>query len=633
MHPKISVIVPVYNVEKYLDQCLQSILNQDYKNLEILLIDDKSTDSSLQICKQYEKKYKSIKVIQNEKNRGLSYTRNNGISYASGEYIGFLDSDDYIDPNYYSSLLKTIQEAKTKIAVCDIVTVTKYQKIRNNCGGKNALEFINHPLAASACNKLFHKSLFQENRFEVGKTNEDLAVILPLLAKMKASYTKDTVYYYVQRDNSIQNKGINKQKLDICHATHETLKKIEREKNYEALKDAIIYQQLINFLLYFPEKEPNYRKRYSFLKEFYQKKRSYSFHSNPYFKNFLKENGKINRLYYSLLTLFFDHGFVFFTNCLIHLSLKYKSRKKKVIDDAITLEKIEELAKMQKEKKEVEKKVSVVIPNYNYSMYLYERVYSILYQSYKIDEIIFLDDVSTDESVQVMEELKQKIEKYIPVKSKYNKKNVGTFSQWETGFKLATSPYVWIAEADDYSQSLFLETAMAKFVEDDVLISYVDSAFINSEGFCFLKSVEKQIDVRKTGHWKKDYIIDGEEEYSSYTFLNCTIANVSSAIIKKKNYRDAFHLAKTYRQAGDWMFYVNVMRQGKIAYTAKTYNYYRVHLNNVSTVTKKQDHLNEIKQIHQYFDQVYHLTNWQKEEIKKRYQFLKKAWKIDEVKK
>ena len=99
-YPKISVVVPIYNVESYLEKSLDSILNQDYPNLEIILIDDCSKDSSYSIAKKYQKKDKRIVLLQNPKNRGLSFTRNRGIEVATGDYIGFIDSDDTIPTNY-----------------------------------------------------------------------------------------------------------------------------------------------------------------------------------------------------------------------------------------------------------------------------------------------------------------------------------------------------------------------------------------------------------------------------------------------------------------------------------------------------------------------------------------------------
>lgn len=111
----VTVIVPIYNVEKYLDMCIQSILNQIYKNLEILLIDDGSTDSSYQICQRYAKEDSRIKVIK-KKNSGLGATRNVGIEYASGQYIYFLDSDDYIEKDLFSTVIPYM--SKNKLELC-----------------------------------------------------------------------------------------------------------------------------------------------------------------------------------------------------------------------------------------------------------------------------------------------------------------------------------------------------------------------------------------------------------------------------------------------------------------------------------------------------------------------------------
>ena len=148
--PKVSIIVPIYNVENYLPICLDSLVNQDYDNIEIILVDDKSTDKSFSICKDYAKKYKKIILLQNEKNEGASSARNKGLRVASGEYIGFVDSDDYIQSNYYSELVKDLKKNSADIAVCDIVITSKYTRERVSCGVKDGtkLDFINNGLAA-----------------------------------------------------------------------------------------------------------------------------------------------------------------------------------------------------------------------------------------------------------------------------------------------------------------------------------------------------------------------------------------------------------------------------------------------------------------------------------------------------
>ncbi len=634
---KISVIVPVYNVEKYLRKCLDSLLCQTYKNLEIILIEDCSTDNSLQICQEYEKNNSNITLLQNKVNHGLSYNRNKGIKKATGDYIGFIDSDDYVSENYYECLAKAIIKNDADIAVCDINLVFPYSQERKKCGdiqGKTT-SFINNGLVASACNKLFKINLFDHISFEVGKYNEDIAVVVPLLLKAnKVVYEEKVFYNYVQRNNSIQNSPLSEKKLDIFAAISLTLQRIRNVENYDYYKESILFQQLISFIMYVPEKEKNFLTRYKFLKKFRKYSKIYCFSDNSFFKEEIRDKGRIYTLYYSLLVKFIDLGFILFATILISMRLLYQKKNKPIIKKGIRLEDIVEQAKKQNVRKDTTKKVSVVIPNYNYSQYLYQRVYSILYQDYKIDEIIILDDCSTDNSREMIDELIDSLKQYVHILSYYNSKNQGKACiQWEKGMKLATMPYVWIAEADDYSDPKFLKKVMEAFKDDKVILSYTDTAFINSTGQKILNSISKEIDIMKTGHWKKDYVNNGIDEFMNYTFLNCTIANVSSTVIKKDNYQEAFNLAKQYKQAGDWMFYSNLMQKGKIAYIAYPYNYYRVHTNNVSTITKKEDHFNEIKRIHCYFDEKFHLNEKQKKEIDKRYQFLKNVWQLGEMKK
>ena len=107
----------------------------------------------------------------------------------------------------------------------------------------------------------------------------------------------------------------------------------------------------------------------------------------------------------------------------------------------------------------------------------------------------------------------------------------------------------------------------------DIIISYCDTAFINGEGKLTLPSIKNEIDFMNTKHWDKDFVNDGKEEYKKYAFLNCTIANVSSTLIKKDDYHAFFELSGKFKQAGDWLFYVNIMQKGKIAYSSKTLNY------------------------------------------------------------
>ena len=630
---KISVIVSVYNTEKYVKKCIDSILNQTYENIELVLVEDKSTDKSLDVLKEYKNNSKVI-LIENKENKGLSYSRNIGLKKSTGKYIGYIDSDDYIESDYYEKLMNAIQKEQAEIAVCDMKLYyekTKTFQITRGCDGKEKIDFINNGLAASACNKLFKREIMEQYPFAEGKVNEDIAVVIPALVKAKkVVYVPDVYYYYVQRENSIQNSHFSEKRFDIFIGVESTLNRIKNEKNYELYKDAIVFNQLIALFLYVLPKVENSQERKKYLKKFGELSKKYNIRQNRYYWHFLSTMNKKSKMYYKLLFKFECTGHYTLANDLISfLNFFQKNIKKKIIPK-ITEEKIIKEAKKNSQKKEMDFKISVVIPNYNYERYLEERLYSVLNQEIKISEILLLDDCSTDNSREKIDHLVEILKEYINIKKVYNQKNSGSaFKQWEKGFEMATGDYVWIAEADDFCDKKMLKTLVKLLMKDsNIRISYCDTAFIDGVGKLILPSIKSEIDIMKTGHWDHDFIADGKEEIKKYAFLNCTIANVSSALIKKDNYHEYFKLSGKFKQAGDWLFYVNVMQNGKIAYSSKTLNYYRVHGNNVSSVTKKDAHLKEIKKIHAYFDEQFKLTKFQKKEIQKRYAFLEKVWNL-----
>ena len=169
--------------------------------------------------------------------------------------------------------------------------------------------------------------------------------------------------------------------------------------------------------------------------------------------------------------------------------------------------------------------------------------------------------------------------------------------------------------------------------DKNIYISYADTAFINAWDKIILPTIKPEIDIRKTNHWESDFVDNGLEEIKNYTFLNCIIANVSSCIIKKDNYDDIFEKIIEYKQAGDWLFYVSVMKKGDIAFCNKPLNYYRLHGNNVTSVTKKQKHFDEIVRIHGEIRNMIEMTPWHEDEIQKRYDFLKRVWDLEETEK
>lgn len=635
-NPKISVIVSVYNTEKYIEKCLDSLLNQTYSNIEIVVINDCSTDGSLKILKKYAKKYDNMILIENKENKGLSYSRNVGLEKATGEYIGYIDSDDYVDSTYYEQMMKAIKKEKSEIAIADMKIVYEDGSfpdyVSKGCNGEvNTLNIIKNGLAASACNKLFKRKIIEKYKFSEGKLNEDLAVILPsIVAAKKISYVENNNYYYVQHTGSIQNSRFSDRRFDIFYGVELTLKRIKGCKNYAKISQAIIYEQLIVLLIYVIPKEKNLIRRHHILKKYNQLSKKYNIRRNQYFWKFLEEQGRKHAIYYKILFKLNCNGLYILADLwmLMYDVLRSLLKAKNVKTDA----NMDDLIEKAKEQSKLNEKVSVsvVIPNYNYKRFLYQRLYSILSQKEKINEIIILDDCSTDDSRKEIDKIVAELEKYIDIKKVYNEKNSGSaFKQWEKGFSLAKSEYVWIAEADDYCSDKLLKQLVKPVVKNrDIIISYADTAFIDTVGNYLVKSIVPEIDILNTGHWNRNYVNNGKDEFNHYTYLNCTIANVSSCIIKNNNYSRFFKESGKFKQCGDWLLYANIMQLGDVAYSRQTLNYYRIHGSNVSSVTKKQAHMDEMKRVHGYFDEVYGLNKKQKENINKRYKILAKAWKL-----
>jgi len=230
----ISIVVPIYNVEKYLKQCIESLLSQTYKNLEILLIDDGSTDKCPQICDEYEKKDKRIKVIH-KKNGGLSDARNRGIEEAKGKYITFIDSDDYISENFVKKMYDSIIENNAEISQCNLVKVNDNAEVLQKIGYSDKSKFktkyeiikdlyTGHWENTIACNKLYKIELFENIRFPLGKLHEDEFTTYKVLYKAtKVAMVEEYLYKYRQNVNSITGEQFKVKRLDAIEAFEERL--------------------------------------------------------------------------------------------------------------------------------------------------------------------------------------------------------------------------------------------------------------------------------------------------------------------------------------------------------------------------------------------------------------------------
>lgn len=254
----ISIIIPVYNVEKYLKKCIQSILNQTYKNIQLILVDDGSTDNSGKICDELKNKDNRIGVIHKE-NGGLSEARNVGIENATGKYIAFVDSDDYVLKDMYETLYKNLIANDADISICkyqykkeekkvDLKADTKDIVVMNNLQALKEL-LLNKKITNHVINKLYKKEIFDNIKFPVGKKYEDIDVMYLLFERSsKIVYQDITKYIYINREGSIlhnKNPKLIQDYITIVNNRYEYLldkyKELKVELNYNLLFSILQY--------------------------------------------------------------------------------------------------------------------------------------------------------------------------------------------------------------------------------------------------------------------------------------------------------------------------------------------------------------------------------------------------------
>ena len=261
--PLVSVIVPIYNVEKYFRRCVDSILKQDYPNIEIWLVDDGSPDGCPAICDEYAQRDKRIKVIH-KPNGGLSDARNAAINLAKGEFITFIDSDDYVTQDYVSTLYSLIDRYKAQISIAmwhifpegDMpnmpeVTVNEHLMDRNTALSNM---FYQKGYDVSACVKMYHRSLFDSIRYPKGQLFEDLQTTFKLMLKCnRVVFTNKPVYFYMFRKGSIEGAPFSEKKMDSALEVFNLMRSYESQ--LQPVKDAL-RRKLVTFSFHLLLKMP-----------------------------------------------------------------------------------------------------------------------------------------------------------------------------------------------------------------------------------------------------------------------------------------------------------------------------------------------------------------------------------------
>jgi len=249
------------------------------------------------------------------------------------------------------------------------------------------------------------------------------------------------------------------------------------------------------------------------------------------------------------------------------------------------------------------KRVSVIVPNFNYARYLPERIASIVQQDYPIYEIIVLDDASTDESIEVLENLLGAL--HIDCKLVKNECNSGNpFAQWFKGVEMASGDYVWIAEADDLAEPEFLVEVLNPFADPSVVMSYCQSMQIDSNRKILCKNYLEYVSDISSEKWLQPYVEDGRYEISTCLAIKNAIPNVSGAIFKREVLfqcmKDNLAEIKKLRGAGDWLTYLYVLERGKIAFTPNPLNRHCRHEQSIIAESPRVAHLEEILAVQQW---------------------------------
>ena len=280
--PKVSVIVPIYNVEKYLDRCLNTIINQTLKEIEIILVDDKSPDNCPKMCDEYAKKDNRIKVIHKSKNEGLGFARNSGIEIAKGEFIAFVDSDDYIDLDFYEKLYKNRENSDVIYGLVKTESNGKIIKTTTNPLNQSKFEgeevltkvlynMIGHvnkniALGISVCKAIYKREIFEKYKIrfcsERQFISEDYIFDLDYLPKCKSISFVDDAYYYYCYNGSSLTKKYNKDRLEKYKILYkEILRKTKKINIYKDIEEGINFSFIGNIRVCIKQETYNDKKK------------------------------------------------------------------------------------------------------------------------------------------------------------------------------------------------------------------------------------------------------------------------------------------------------------------------------------------------------------------------------------
>ena len=434
---KISVVIPVYNVEQYLRQCMDSVIRQTYQNLDIICVNDGATDDSLKILEEYEKKDERVKIIT-QKNQGLSAARNTGIKNCRSALIYFIDSDDYIEENTIEILYKNMIYDNSDVSIgktCCVGDEKKIQSVQawinrwHKVGKFEIGQNIRSEIFPTAWNKLYKMSIIKKFniRFPEGLINEDEYWLWAYMVQCQTySVTDKAMYFYLQRKNSIMSERNSSRKiLDIVNIyckVYETLEKYRKINVYKEALDATFVMSMRDLINRCP------LQMYDACNKEILK----------YVK--LSSSSKISAFYSD-----------------IQKELNVQIINQRTID--------------------LHPRISVIIPVYNTQTYLGDCLDSLINQTLKEIEIICIDDESTDNSFDVLKEYAQKDKRISIIRQSNQRQGVAR----NNGIKYAKGEYIFFCDSDDYLDNECLEKLYNKIVSEGSDICLYGCATYNNQ--------------------------------------------------------------------------------------------------------------------------------------------------------
>lgn len=539
--PKLSVIVPVYNVEKYLKECINSIINQTLKDIEIICVNDGSTDNSLKILEELSQLDNRIKII-NKENGGLASARNAGMKVASGEYYTFIDSDDFIDTNAYETVINKKSEADI---ICFGIQVfgnenstqkkydDTYYKIKYN-GLQKLTDDIIFNTDVSACNKVFKSDIINKNNitFPDGLNNEDAEFYCKYMSCATTAYFIDKYFYHYRRTNNSIMSDLYKGSPKAIHHLY-ILKNIFEfwENNNYLTKHINLFSKIFISFLDFAYRNSTTDMKKEVLKV-----------ANEYAKTFDKK-----------------------LNIKIFTKIMKKNRYKTSLYKKIK-NKIRSIVN-KKTNNNCHPKISVIMPVYNAQEYIREAIDSILNQTFSDFEFIIINDGSTDNSVEIIKNYNDP--RIVLVDNTENKGLVSVLNQ---GLQLAQGEYIARMDADDISLP-------NRFMEQ---VNYLD----------------KHPQVGILGAWfhifgNKINRIEKKHKFPKLKDILETSPVGHPVAMLRKSVFDKYNLQydKAYKHAEDYELWVRASKLTKIANLQKVLLKYRWHDNNISAIYEKEQSL------------------------------------------